>query len=87
MLGTKHLFLQRVWEPQNLQEISIFGGKLNIDQDKPGAGTNGVIFGEILGRNAGEIVADAVFCRFLFPRTPVLDSDLFRRLGSSGERT
>src|ERR1700710_2423361 len=37
----------------------------------PAAGTNGLILGEILGRSAGDIVADEVPCRFLLARPPL----------------
>ena len=54
----------------------------------PDAGTKGLMFGEIFGRKAGEIAADAVPCLFLLPRTPALDSDRLRRFeSSSGEST
>ena len=38
--------------------------------DSPDAGTNGLMLGEILGRNAGDIAAEDVLWRFLAPRPP-----------------
>lgn len=47
------------------------------------AGINGVMLGEILGRKAGEIVAEFVLCRFLPDLMFAFDST---RLKESGDR-
>lgn len=47
------------------------------------AGINGVMLGDIFGRNAGDIVAEFVPCRFLPGRKFVLDSDRFSISGES----